>query len=416
MSHVDDMLDDWVDGGLSEADRAAVERHLAGCERCRRGADAIRAVVAAARGLPKEIEPPRDLWPAVRDDLAAAPTPRRSVWAAAGASAALLFLAASCAGLIGLGAVTQWMEARHAEVVEAQAILADGDLPAAAARIDELAAGGRAVEDAAYMAYLEGDYARADALLASLPETPELQLRRAIVALERRDLDAVKRFGEASGLGPGLILAAEVHLADAEPDEARALLGKVEGEPGTVGDTAASYLALLRSPDPYENGVAEATALWSLGERKVAVEAAAELLQARPESTSRDVDLLVWAGRAATSGAPDLAEELLDAMSFPPEGQAWRVVATRALIEAARGQTDESLRTFETLEVAGAPRDGIADARATAAALAKDPESAVRLVGGQRSVTAARALEQAGATYADVAPDDSFYGRYARSK
>jgi hypothetical protein len=37
-------------------------------------------------------------------------------------------------------------------------------------------------------------------------------------------------------------------------------------------------------------------------------------------------------------------------------------------------------------------------------------------VGGQRSVTAARALEQAGATYADVAPDESFYGRYARSK
>ncbi len=58
-------LNEYVDGTLDAAARAAVEAHLAECAGCREAVAELRALVAEAHGLPRSIEPGRDFWPAV---------------------------------------------------------------------------------------------------------------------------------------------------------------------------------------------------------------------------------------------------------------------------------------------------------------------------------------------------------------
>jgi hypothetical protein len=92
-------LDDFVDGELGEAAFQEVELHLAGCTACQKEAAALRALVAHAASLPRELEPPRDLWGGVARRIE---TPRpvartnlSLMWAWRGlAAAAVLALAA----------------------------------------------------------------------------------------------------------------------------------------------------------------------------------------------------------------------------------------------------------------------------------------------------------------------------------
>lgn len=294
-------------------------------------------------------------------------------------------------------------------VEEANQALKDGDLPGAAAQYDELASShSSSVHVAigkAYTQLLAGDYAGADATLAAVEEGAgemlgEVKLRRALVALEAGDdLEPVKRHGAASGLPEGRLLAAEVHLVDLESDEASALFRELSSEGGTVGNTAATYLRMLDSGDQIQIGLAEVTALWALGDRQVACESAEELVKALPEDDeTKSAQVLLWAGRAATSGVPQVGSNLLDELAFPPEGQAWRVQATRAIIAAAQGEADEAIRILDALEEGGAPADGLADARATACALVSDKPKARLIVGELESPAVARCLSEAGAT------------------
>lgn len=59
---IQERLDEYVDGGLAEAEFQAMELHLAGCEACRREERLLRAVLAHAEALPEEKRPERDLW------------------------------------------------------------------------------------------------------------------------------------------------------------------------------------------------------------------------------------------------------------------------------------------------------------------------------------------------------------------
>ena len=55
---------DYLADELTEAERAEVEMHLAGCGACREVLAELGVVAARARALP-DLEPPRDLWPGI---------------------------------------------------------------------------------------------------------------------------------------------------------------------------------------------------------------------------------------------------------------------------------------------------------------------------------------------------------------
>jgi anti-sigma factor RsiW len=59
---VNAMLDDFVDGALSEDARRQVVRHLESCRECRTSDARMRALLAQVRALPREVQPPRDPW------------------------------------------------------------------------------------------------------------------------------------------------------------------------------------------------------------------------------------------------------------------------------------------------------------------------------------------------------------------
>lgn len=299
--------------------------------------------------------------------------------------------------------------------------LNSGDLPGAAARYDQLSVehpdSVYVATGAAYSLLLQGRYDEADAALARVQpnaneeQLPELHLRRAIIALRTNDLDAVGEHGAASGLGPGLVLAAEVHLADLDTDKAKSLLERAASSGGAAGETAKEYLEMLDSDDHVLVGLAEATALWALGSRDVAVEAAEDLVKALPDDDpSKDELLLLWAGRAATSGRPAVGLSMMDAIQFPPKGQAWREQATLAILATADGRDDEAKEIFQSLTKAGAPKDGLADALATAASLAAKRSDAKSLAISVETVSAARGLSAARASAAakQVAPPSMY--------
>ena len=63
------LLDDYVDGSLSEADHQELELHLATCDACRREEQSLRVFLAQAASLKRDRVPSRDLWPAIETRL-----------------------------------------------------------------------------------------------------------------------------------------------------------------------------------------------------------------------------------------------------------------------------------------------------------------------------------------------------------
>lgn len=254
----------------------------------------------------------------------------------------------------------------------------------------------------AYMAYLGDDTDRAEAVLAAVEthageRTGEVKLRRALVALKVGDTDQVRTHGEGSGLPAGKLLAAEVLLADGERDAATTLLEGLQGEAGGVGSTAKDYLRLLKDGDPTVAGLAENYALWALGQRKVAVRSVEEVVKALPdEREDKSTELLLWAGRAAAVGQAQVASNLLDSVVIPPEGNSWRSAATRGILLCAEGDAEGCLATFQAL--VGAPPDGLADAKITAAMALGDrsPDTTKALLEGLNTDSAALAAYKAG--------------------
>ncbi len=52
MTHLGDLISAWLDGELAPGDRAAADRHLAGCTECRAELAIVEAGRTALRGLP----------------------------------------------------------------------------------------------------------------------------------------------------------------------------------------------------------------------------------------------------------------------------------------------------------------------------------------------------------------------------
>jgi len=68
-----ELLDDDAQGSLAPDVAGRIDDHLAGCPRCAAELEAQRRLHVLVAGLPREIEPSRDLWPALAGRLAAAP-------------------------------------------------------------------------------------------------------------------------------------------------------------------------------------------------------------------------------------------------------------------------------------------------------------------------------------------------------
>lgn len=76
----EESLNELVDGNLAEPERRNVEEHLLACVNCRRMVDQLRALKTAAAGLPRSIQPERDLWPSIAGALRREETGPGPVW------------------------------------------------------------------------------------------------------------------------------------------------------------------------------------------------------------------------------------------------------------------------------------------------------------------------------------------------
>jgi hypothetical protein len=108
MSHDElrQMLDDYADGALAAGETRRIEVHLAECAACRAELADLRALLDAARRLPRGIEPPHELWPAVDARLGRPSLGSRSLWSLRyplAAAAALLIAVSAAATALFLG-------------------------------------------------------------------------------------------------------------------------------------------------------------------------------------------------------------------------------------------------------------------------------------------------------------------------
>jgi len=304
----------------------------------------------------------------------------------------------ACSGMLGGDPLPE-------DLAAAQQQLSDGMLPEATAAYRELHEDHPGSPEAAigyaYTLALQERYAEADAALASVASSPDVLLRRALLARRQGLYDAVRELGLASDTPAGRVLAAEVMIIDLDLTAAIETLSAVGGD-GPEASTAAGYLELLQHSDPVYRSLASPIALWSLGERKDACEGADRFLAKLPPGDDRNRRLLLWAGRAATSGMPRVARSMLDELGGAPDAQGWRERATRALVAMAEGDSDQALAILEGLRQArsGVPDDGLEDALVTACSLTRDPAVAQRLVRGVNTPAAARCLRDAGAVEA----------------
>jgi anti-sigma factor RsiW len=65
-----EQLNDYLDGDLNDADRAALEARLEHDPELKREFDALRELVQAAHALPKTVQPERDLWAGIEKCIA----------------------------------------------------------------------------------------------------------------------------------------------------------------------------------------------------------------------------------------------------------------------------------------------------------------------------------------------------------
>lgn len=102
------LLHDYVDGELSEPDRAALEERLRTELPLRREHDALARTVKALGTLPSEARPPQETWPAIAARARLAPVRAGRV-----AHVRVPRLAAAAVALIALSATATWLALRE---------------------------------------------------------------------------------------------------------------------------------------------------------------------------------------------------------------------------------------------------------------------------------------------------------------
>lgn len=84
---VRDLIDSHVTGTLAARDALALDEHVAGCAECKEDLEAARALHGSVCALPRQVQPPSDLWPSVRQRVGRKRAPG---WAPLAAAAVLL--------------------------------------------------------------------------------------------------------------------------------------------------------------------------------------------------------------------------------------------------------------------------------------------------------------------------------------
>jgi hypothetical protein len=73
------LLDDFIDGELSEMEHRNVEQHMNECVQCKGEAGFLRDLSHDAASLPKNIQPDKDFWPGIEAEITAAHVTRNDI-------------------------------------------------------------------------------------------------------------------------------------------------------------------------------------------------------------------------------------------------------------------------------------------------------------------------------------------------
>ncbi len=100
-TRADELMDDFLDGALSEPLARDLREHLCVCAGCARAETDLRALLGRAAALPAEAAAGRNLWPGIRDRIAAdarreppRARTRSAYWMAAAAAALVVVTSA----------------------------------------------------------------------------------------------------------------------------------------------------------------------------------------------------------------------------------------------------------------------------------------------------------------------------------
>lgn len=196
----DQWLDAFLEGGLTSDQQGEMATHMEECAECRARADELRLVLAAATALPRNIMPPRDLWPEIAGRL---PVRRRhpAAWNQ------WIPLAAAALVLMAVTASITWQLSRSPEpgpVISAGAppavvgFAADRDYVLAAEDLERVLAEGRERLAPSTVALLERSLAVIDSAIAearaALDSDPaNADLRALLWGAHRQKLDLLDR-------------------------------------------------------------------------------------------------------------------------------------------------------------------------------------------------------------------------------
>jgi len=192
----------YVADRLSPASRLELEEHLAACAECRASLRTQRELLGQVAALPRSIEPPDALWPAIAGRLFQGKTAgsrvfarwwQRPAWLAA---AAVLVVAVSVSvtrwwvGRPSGAAAAALIAPRDYQVFEAQYVRASAEMLDAVRRDPRLTPATRAALDRS-LAVIDAALAEAREALARDPASAEL--REVVLGAHRQKLDLLRR-------------------------------------------------------------------------------------------------------------------------------------------------------------------------------------------------------------------------------
>jgi anti-sigma factor RsiW len=210
-----DRLSEYVDDELPQADRDALENHLAGCAECSAILGDLRRVVARAAAL-EPSGPAHDLWPSIATRIGATPHPARDVVALSSRrekrwSFSLPQLAAAAILLMTLSGGSVWLlrTPAHAPAGVATALppgptvlqartTATQSYAAAVADLERVLADGRNQLDTATVRVIQQNLAAIDNAIAQAQQAlsadpANLYLNTHLAETMRRKLDLLRQ-------------------------------------------------------------------------------------------------------------------------------------------------------------------------------------------------------------------------------